>query len=309
MSIRETVVGTSIVPRLMGCFVNQKKKALTCPDLGDLGHRVIAITGPTNGIGLETARPLIDAGARMLLIARNEAKARALLSSWGNPANACVVVADLSDLKTLSPAVEQINSVLQGQPIDTLIENAGVSPHKYEQTVQGHEMAFGTNVLGHFALRKMLMDEEMLARSARVVVVTGDIYITATDCTPNFKYKTMIGASSAYSRSKLGNAWIAKVLQDRYPKLTVTLVHPGVVDSGLMMGDKPIERLFKKALLPTPRGAQTTLYCATQPVVSGGYYHNTRGLVHLADEDPALDKEKATALWDACERMASPFLP
>ncbi|MEM9533542.1 MAG: SDR family NAD(P)-dependent oxidoreductase [Pseudomonadota bacterium] len=308
MTLKETQVGTSVVPRVMGCVLNQRRKALICPDIGRRDDLVIAITGATNGIGLETARELARAGAQVLFLVRNEAKARELLLDWQNPGNVSVVSVDLGDLTTVAPAIEAIKSVLKGRRIDTLIENAGVSPRKYEQTAQGYELAFGTNVLGHFALRKMLIDEAILTPSARIVVLTGDIYITASDCTHDFTYKTLIGGSKAYSRSKLGNIWIARVLQHKYPELTVALVHPGVVASGLMMGDKPWERLMKKPLLPTRMGAQTSLYCATQPIVKGGYYHNTRGRVHLAANDPAMDGGKAQALWSICEKLAAPFL-
>jgi len=308
VAIQETKVGVAAIPRLIGCFVGQKKRALVCPQLDDLTGRVMAITGASNGIGFETVKALIDAGATVLLMIRNETKTRALLNDLGNPPNTHVIPVDLSDLETVERAVQKIEAALKGKQIDTLIENAGVSPHNYEETAQGHEIAFGTNVLGHFVLRQALINSELLREDARVVVLTGDIYITTSDCTSDFKYRTPIGGSSAYSRSKLGNIWIAKILQSRYPKMTITLVHPGVVASGLMMGDGPIERIMKRLLLPTAMGAQTSLFCATQPVVNGGYYHNTCGLVHLSEKDPALNLNRAQSLWSECEAMAAPYL-
>ncbi len=308
MQIDETHVGTATLPRVIGCFLNQKRRTLMCPAIGSLTERVIAITGATNGIGRETAKALLDAGATVLMMVRNEAKADSMLAEWGQPSNAWVVPVDLNDLGTIQKAAEAARVALDGRVIDTLIENAGVSPQSYAETAQGHEVAFGTNVLGHFALRKQLLSGKLLSSIARIVVVTGDIYITASDCTPDFRYRTTFGATSAYSRSKLGNIWIAKALRERFPDLHVTLVHPGVVNSGLMMGDSPPERLMKRVLLPAPLGAQTTLLCVTQDVENGGYYHNIRGLVRLSEADPAWNRERRDELWALCESMCEGYV-
>ncbi|MEM9621903.1 MAG: hypothetical protein AAF993_09665, partial [Pseudomonadota bacterium] len=152
-----------------------------------------------------------------------------------------------------------------------------------------------------------LLNDGLLETSARVVIVTGDIYITTSDCTRDFSYKTIIGATKAYSRSKLGNIWIGQALQERYPEMIVTLVHPGVVNSGLMMGDSPVEQVMKKILLPTPLGAQTSLFCVTQTVVPGGYYHNTRGLVHLQSSDPAMNRKRQSELWEECQAITNSY--
>jgi hypothetical protein len=45
--------------------------------------------------------------------------------------------------------------------------------------------------------------------ATRVVVLTGDIYILASACTPDSRWHGAIGGMKAYCRSKLGNLWIA----------------------------------------------------------------------------------------------------
>ena len=42
-----------------------------------------------------------------------------------------------------------------------------------------------------------------------------------------------MGALRAYSRSKLGNFWIARELQKRHPHFNVFIVHPGAVATDL----------------------------------------------------------------------------
>ena len=72
-----------------------------------------------------------------------------------------------------------------GRRVDILVENAGIWPQRYATTRQGHEIAFGVNVLAHFVLRQQLQQRGLL-RDGRVVVVTGDIYLPASDCAPDF---------------------------------------------------------------------------------------------------------------------------
>lgn len=82
---------------------------------------------------------------------------------------------DLSDLTSVSACVE--NLAARGVRIDVLVENAGIAPSRRAETKQGHEIAFGTNVLGHFTLRMGLHNSRVLSPAARIVVVTGDIYV------------------------------------------------------------------------------------------------------------------------------------
>ena len=53
-------------------------------------------------------------------------------------------------------------------------------------------------------------------------------------------------------------------------------------------------------------GAQTPLYCATQPgLESGGYWHNAHGRMRLDASDPARDTAAAATLWETCESLGA----
>jgi hypothetical protein len=86
-------------------------------------------------------------------------------------------------------------------------------------------------------------------------------------------------------------------------------VHPGVIASELGVGNTGIAGAVKRALMISPeRGAQTSLFCATQPdLESGTYYHNTLGRVELRPDDPGADDEKARALWELVEGLVGSF--
>ena len=170
----------------------------------------------------------------------------------------------------------------------------------------GLEIARGVNLLAHFVLRQELQRRGLLD-TARVIVVTGDIYIIESDCTSDHRWNGGLGGMRAYCRSKLGNIWIAAELTRRFPKLCVFVVHPGVVATNLggnagALGD----RIKARFMIPPELGAQTALVCATQEgLENGGYYHNTGGLMRLAPSDPARNTASSKALWDHCEALAA----
>lgn len=98
--------------------------------------------------------------------------------SKGTIAQMCL---DLSDLSSVSRIVQLIKSKYPNRKVDKLIQNAALWPSKYELSKQGYEMAFATNVLGPHLLFHMLLKVNLLSPNARIIMVTGDIYITIDD--------------------------------------------------------------------------------------------------------------------------------
>ena len=301
---------TSVPPRLWKGLWRQSRRNPRCPDIPRLTGRLALVTGGSRGIGLETSRGLAARGAEVLSASRGieigREAARALGAEYGTPAD--FVELDLSDLLSVGHCVETLAGRLGTRRLDILVANAGLWPNRYRRSAQGHEIAFATNVLGHYALIRGLLERDLLAEDARIVVVTGDIYIMSRDCTPDFAYRGSYGSQLAYCRSKLGNLWLVRSLARRYPGLRVHAVHPGVVASELSGSDTGISGAFKRTfLLSTEAGAQTSIFCASQPgLESGSYYHNTLGRVKLRPDDPAANDAKAEALWELLETLATP---
>ncbi|MDJ0869237.1 MAG: SDR family NAD(P)-dependent oxidoreductase [Myxococcota bacterium] len=293
--------------RMLSASLGQERRTPTCPDTPRLDGQLAVVTGATGGIGLETARGLARRGAELILPCRNPEKGERVAAALGAETGVriALVAMDLEDLETVRSAASEIARHAGGRSVDVLVENAGVWPQRHARTRQGHEIAFGVNVLAHFALRRELAAAGLLAAS-RIVVVTGDIYILASACTPDYRWRGPLGGMRAYCRSKLGNLWIAAELAKRSPDLEVRVVHPGVVATNLGGDAGAFGNRIKRVMMISPeRGAQMPLVCATQPGrETGGYWHNAHGRMQLAPEDPARDGAAAAKLWETCEALA-----
>ncbi|MBT3217652.1 MAG: SDR family NAD(P)-dependent oxidoreductase [Proteobacteria bacterium] len=272
--------------------------------------KLALVTGGNAGIGYATCRGLLERGAEVIMASRSEERANEacaeLRRDLGNDISLSFVPLDLGDLDAVATTAE----TLQNRNIDILLANAGLWPRAYSTSAQGHEIAFATNVLGHHLLIRRL--EKQLSPGARVVIVTGEIYFITSACTPDYTYKSGFGGMLAYCRSKLGNLWQSAKLAELYPHYTVAAVHPGVVSSNLgkqERGVKGSETTQAGPMIDCRLGAQTSLWCATQPdVVSGGYYNNVLGLVELQPNDPARNIDGANQLWQTCEHLCHQWL-
>lgn len=308
-----TTTPSPVLPfRLMRSIWRQGAHTPLCPETPRLDGKRALVTGGNAGIGLAISRGLARRGAEVFIAARNGVTCAEACTAIAAETGATLhhVPLDLSDLDSVIAACVRVKELVGDRPLDIVVANAGVLPKVYRPSAQGHEIAFATNTLGHHVLVRRLLDDAVV-RDGRVVVLTGDIYIRTSECTSDFTYDGAGGGGLAYSRSKLGNIWFASELQRRYPALLACAVHPGVIASDL--GGKTAAGigawLKEKIMLDVERGAQTPLWCATQPEVQrGAVYHNTMGRLTLSDADPAASAQKASQLWARLEELSSAFL-
>ncbi|MEM7182535.1 MAG: SDR family NAD(P)-dependent oxidoreductase [Spirochaetota bacterium] len=305
--MKTTQAPKSFFSRMKWNIWQQAKNSLICPQEPTLEGKLALITGGNNGIGLETAKGLGHRKADVIIAARNIEKTKSIAQQIAETSgrNIYPESLDLSDLNNVVAFADALKQKFENRTIDICVANAGIWPSRYLTSKQGYEIAFAVNVLGHYVLIERLFKLGLL-KTGRVVIVTGDIYTMAKDCTPDFQYSGRLGGQTAYCRSKLANLWLVHKLAKKYPQANITAVHPGVIATDLGGGGAGFKKLF---LLEPYRGAQTSLYCASQAdVVSGAYYHNTMGRVILPEDDSAMDLEKAQIMWEVLEKLAKDFI-
>lgn len=291
----------------------------------DQSGRVALVTGANSGIGLETARALAHRGAHVVLACRSQAKAVEAQRSIeaGGKASLEILSLDLSSLAKVREAATQFRA--KHARLDLLINNAGVMWLPQGLTVDGNDMQFGTNHLGHFALTGHLLDLLLATPGSRVVTVSSIAHsagrIHFDD--PAFT-KTPYGRQRAYSQSKVANLLFTKELARRLAargsSLLSVAAHPGVSATNLavpgieMQGSRLLalaSKLITLLIAQNPAtGAQPSLYAATATDVVGGDYIGPSGYRQLYGAPRkvgctryARDEEVARKLWELSEKL------
>jgi len=121
----------------------------------DLSGKVAIVTGAATGIGVETARALALAGAEVIIAARKPDLGEEVANAINAEAGLKRASFGMVDLASLD-SIRHFAHVWGDRPIDLLINNAGVMASPLMRTVDGFEMQFGTNHLGHFLLSTLL---------------------------------------------------------------------------------------------------------------------------------------------------------
>lgn len=276
-------------------------------------RKTALITGPTSGIGRVTALELARRGYDLILVARNEAKARQLQLEIGNVVSTGFVQCDLSSIASVKEAVEEIKAGYQ--QIDLLINNAGLIAQHREMSADGIELTFAANHVGPFILTTGLVDLLKAAESARVVNLASAAhffalrYQTAKLANPPHYHDLLI-----YSRSKLANILFSNELSERLAPFGITsnAVHPGTVSSSFGGDGNGATAWFMKYFKPffrTPeQAADDVVHVATAPElndVTGRYFANSKPARSSAK---AKSRVLARELWAFSEAITEVVL-
>lgn len=295
----------------------------------DLSGKIAVVTGGHSGIGIETTRALVDAGATVIVPARNRDQAKKALAD--NSIEATVATMDLANLASVQEFAAEVGD--KHGHVDLLINNAGVMACPETRIGPGWEMQFAVNHIGHFVLTNELTPYLKHAGAARVVclssiahrrggIIWDDIHFTNN---PYDKWR-------AYAQAKTANALFALELNRRLSADGVNAfsVHPGGIFTPLQR-HLPKEEMIAlgwlgedgeisdaaKAMFKTPaQGCATTLWCATSPRLDerGGEYCEDCDIAMLSMETSprwgsveswACDDEQAARLWTATEEMVA----
>ena len=248
----------------------------------DLTGKTAIVTGGYSGIGLETSRALVEAGAEVFAPARR--KEVALKELEGIVAAENIVEMDLAGPKSVQSFVDDFSST--HNKLDLLINNAGVMACPEMRTPEGWELQFAVNQIGHFILTKGLLPLMQAADGSRLVTLSStghkisgirwdDIHFNESD----------YDKWTAYGQSKTASSLLAVEVDKRMQDSGIRAfgVHPGGIITPLQrhleqeemvalgwMGEdgQPTERVAKMFKTPT-QGASTTLWAATSSQLDG----------------------------------------
>jgi NAD(P)-dependent dehydrogenase (short-subunit alcohol dehydrogenase family) len=294
----------------------------------DLRGKRVLVTGISAGLGLETARSLVLRGASVVGTARDLTKARAATEraglAVGHSAGLEIVELDLASLASVRSCADAL--IADAHSFDVLIANAGVMAAPFGHTVDGFEMQFGTNHLGHFVLINRLLP--LLQPGGRIVILASSSHsVSDVDLDdPNFE-RTSYDPWLAYGRSKTANILFAVELDRRLRNkgIRATAIHPGGISTELTrhIDDEVIRaqiemvnaELAAEGLPPfefksVEQGAATTIWAGfiAPAELVGGRYCEDCMVTNRVTTDPinstsggvrpyALDADNAVSLW------------
>ncbi len=252
------------------------------------------ITGATGAIGKSIARLIAEQENHAItILARNENKAADIVSeirrSTGNQ-NVSFIPCDLSRKQEIIDAAN-----MWKEPLHILINDAGITPRKREETPEGIEMQWATNVLGYFWMMKYFSPILEKSAPARIVNVAsywaGDMDMND----PEFKHRHY-NNDNAYRQSKQANRMLTVAFSNRLKNkgITVNACHPGDVRSTLA------SNLGFGGHESPDQGAATPVWLATSNELEGvtGEYFE-----HLQDSHCNFGRnvEKVEKLFEICD--------
>ncbi|WP_145018536.1 oxidoreductase [Paenibacillus sp. Y412MC10] len=303
----------------------------------DLSGKIAIVTGGYSGLGLETARVLSSAGAKVIVPTRDRNKAAAAL---GGIDGIEIEMMDLLNPASIDAFAEKF--LASGRPLHILVNSAGIMASPMKRDSRGYESQFATNHLGHFQLVARLWPALRKANGARVVSVSswGHHFSPVVFDDPNFERREY-DRWAAYGQSKTANILFAVELDKRGQADGVRAfsLHPGsIVGTGLekhlsreeLHASGVIDENGQPVLDPAKnlktvgQGAATSVWCATSPQLDnmGGVYcencdiaplgQDAENEFHLDNNSTltdsgvmtyAVDPKAADRLWSLSEQL------
>jgi NAD(P)-dependent dehydrogenase (short-subunit alcohol dehydrogenase family) len=256
-------------------------------------NQVALVTGATGAIGVAIARQLAEhAGYEVVLACRDETRAQRTVAEiqrvTRNP-HVRYVLVDVSRYTSVQNLAEQ----WQG-PLHILINNAAASPRQRQETPEGIEVQFATNVLGYFWMTQVFSEILKASAPARIINIAsywvGDLDLTDLE----FKQRRY-NNGTAYRQSKQANRMLTVAFATRLAPygITVNACHPGDVNSRLS------NDLGFGGQTSPDEGADTPVWLATDPMgqhETGKYFDQRRAVRCRFGEDMAA----VEALYEAC---------
>lgn len=247
----------------------------------DLTGRIAIVTGGHAGIGVKTVRALRDAGATVIVPARDVARATTGLAGIGGVE---IEPMDLLDPASIDAFVGRL--IGSGRPLHMLVNNAGIMMTPLERDARGYEAQLATNHLGHFQLTVGLWPALARAEGARVVNVSswGHRHSDIVWDDPNYERRDY-DPLNAYGQSKTANILCAIEVDRRGADVGIRgfALHPGSIVTSvaaqMSVADLQALGLVDAAGAPIidparnmkspAQGAATSVWCAASPQLDG----------------------------------------
>jgi NAD(P)-dependent dehydrogenase (short-subunit alcohol dehydrogenase family) len=252
----------------------------------------VFITGAADGLGQMAARLMVGDGHRVVLHARNEARAKAALAAV--PGAETSVSGDLSSIAQCRQIAERVNAL---GAFDAVIHNAGVGYREGRriETVDGLPHVFATNTLAPYILTALIR------KPKRLVYLSSGMHRSGDSSLKDLTWSARPwNGSSAYADTKLHDLILAFAVARKWPDILSNALEPGWVATKMGGPGAPDD---------LDAGAETQAWLATsndaEAMVTGQYFYHQK---QRAPEPAARDKKIQDRLIAECARISGvPF--
>ena len=244
-------------------------------------QKIALVTGANAGLGFETAKALYLKGFKVIADGRNLSRLNQAISTIAESGPGGELISgqlDLSSLKSIKSFADQV--IKNHQRLDLLINNAGVMVPPASKTIDGYELQFGVNFVGHFSLTGQLFPVLESTFGARVVTLSSLAHRNSAIDFNNFRLEKPYEPWREYGQSKLADLIFAlefaRRLEEKKCQLISLAAHPGFSKTELQKNmDKDV--LSRLELMTAEKGAQPTLVAALSDKAKNGQYWGPDG--------------------------------
>jgi NADP-dependent 3-hydroxy acid dehydrogenase YdfG len=226
--------------------------------MSKLTGKAVLVTGGGSGIGLATARLLLDEGARVAISGRNEDKLRRAVEALNAGERLLYHAADITDWRQVESLVQETTRRL-GR-IDILVNNAGLNIKERtfrELTPESWHQLLGANLHGAFYCMRAVLPQ-MLQRRDGLIININSI---------SGKRSNPLGGL-AYNAAKFGLRGLAMGLaaEEKENGIRVSNIYPGEVNTPILEArPTPITDERRRTMLQPEDVAAAVLLIATLP--------------------------------------------
>ena len=276
-----------------------------------MNGKLCVISGSTSGVGYEAAKTLAASGANIVMVARNENKAKAVKNEIESKYSVSVdyFIADFSDLKQVEKAAKAISD--KYPRIDVLINSVGIHSTKKFFNKDGIEMVFCVNHLSTFLMTKLLLNTMIKSSPSRIIQVNSEGHrfsgVKVNDLSWNKHIYTGLRSYGSSKTAQLLTIWqLAEDLKDT--GVTINAMHPGGVRTNIGNNNGRLYRWFLHHVtwhfLKDPKISGDAIYYLASAKelnkVSGKFFNLT------IEEKPArhaIDPENQKTIYDLSMKM------
>jgi NAD(P)-dependent dehydrogenase (short-subunit alcohol dehydrogenase family) len=270
----------------------------------------ILITGASSGLGLASAEHFAKSGNQVVMLARRRERLSKAADDLRSKYPTAIIETEVLDVSDFDQVREFAKK--QTEPIDVLMNNAGLMGPDFILSKQGIESQMATNHLGHFLLTKLLWPNLEKAESPRVIGLSSVVHRRGN--LSKLSIQTLIGAEGKYDRwqryadTKLACLLFARELDLRAKQLGSKVksiaAHPGWAITGLQENfPHALDRFAQTAT----QGAQSQIFAATN-ALAGGEFVGPRFELwgapkRIKGSSHSRDLQISQTLWELSEQV------